>query len=368
MRPTSFLQILSLGFCCFAHPLHANNGNHYGWCQGVGNPHRSSDCGGSSGGTTLSFGTFTPPTATTQPTPATGSEGGTTPVQIVTGSYGPPIEGFAPGPTATYGPPIEGFAPLLIATGNYGPAIVGNSPGPTPSYGPPITGYAPVQTVTGTYGPAFTGYSPVQTVTGTYGPAITGYAPVQTVTGTYGETVTGYAPVIAVTGTYGEAIVGYAPVQTVTGTYAPPITGYAPVQEVTGTYGETVVGYAPVQLIPRPRPLQRTPDVPGSPNQGTGSATSATHSGGTIASSIVPHQPGRQPYGGSDHLDQSGDDERGWTCLTGGHGPRYIETDGERRIVGTYSHIGQVDAFAQDVPARHSSAPHCLIALRRGGD
>jgi hypothetical protein len=24
--------------------------------------------------------------------------------------------------------------------------------------------------------------------------------------------------------------------------------------------------------------------------------------------------------------------------------------------------------LAQDVPARHSSAPHCLIALRRGGD
>ena len=112
-------------------------------------------------------------------------------------------------------------------------------------------------------------------------------------------------------------------------------------------------------LIPRPRP-QGQPTGSGTQSATGGTATHDRTGGGTSAAqAIVPHAPGRQDAGGSGAQGTS------WTCLTGGHGPRLVETGSGPRVIGTYSHIGQVDALARDVPARHPTQPHCLVAIRR---
>lgn len=333
-----------------------------GWCQGAGNPHQSSACSGVTSIPNAGLGVI--PGATTQPGSLTGS---------------------------TIAPPALTAQPVLV----------------TPITPLTFTGYGPVQTITGTAGAPVVGYAPVQIVTGTIAAPVVGYGPVPTVTGTVGPTVTGYAPVQTVTGTVAPPVVGYGPVQTLTGTTGPTFVGYGPVPVLTGTTGPTpsvggitvtpipprvVEGYGPVPptvlihpvaspgftgtgqvppvaagsggaaqptLIPRPRPLGQ-PTAPGTQGSTGGTIThDRTGGGASVAQAIVPHATGRQDPGGAVSQASS------WTCLTGGHGPRLVETGSGPRVIGTYSHIGQVDALARDVPARHPTQPHCIVAIRR---
>lgn len=333
-----------------------------GWCQGVGNPHRSSAC---SGGPSLpNTGVGVTPSATTQPggpTGATTAPASLTAHPVLVTPIAPlTFTGYGPVQTVTgtVGAPIVGYAPVQVVTG---------------TIAPPVVGYAPVQTVTGTIAPPIVGYAPVQTVTGTVAPPIVGYGPVQNVTGTPGPSFVGYGPVpvapgatgtgtpsmgIAVTPLPPRVIEGYGPVPPtilVHPVASPGVTGTGQVPPLAGNPG----GAAQPTLIPRPRPLGQ-PTAPGAQATTGGAAThDRTGGGASAAQAIVPHATGRQEGGGAVSQGTS------WTCLTGGHGPRLVETGSGPRVIGTYSHIGQVDALARDVPARHPTQPHCIVAIRR---
>ncbi|MDG3043026.1 hypothetical protein [Roseicyclus marinus] len=299
-----------------------------GWCQGVGNPHQSSACSGATNAPNAIPGVI--PGATTRPSVPTGP---------------------------TTAPPVLTAQPVLV----------------TPTAPLTFTDYGPVQTITGTVGAPVVGYAPVQTVTGTIAPPVVGYGPVQTLTGTTGPTFVGYGPVPVLTGTPGPnpTVGGIAvtpiPPRVVTGSgpvpptvlihpvASPGFTGTGQVPPVAAGSG----GPAQPTLIPRPRPLGQ-PTAPGTQGPTTGTIThDRTGGGASVAQAIVPHATGRQDPGGAVSQASS------WTCLTGGHGPRLVETGSGPRVIGTYSHIGQVDALARDVPARHPTQPHCIVAIRR---
>jgi len=189
-------------------------GNHYGWCKGNGNPHASGCAASTNGGTVNgNSGHAPPPTSTEAPHP-----GG-----IVTGTYGQSFTGYAPVPPIPpqlvpqqpppYAPPpllpghvqfpdyqgprdpATGFPaaiPPQQVTGTYAPPVTGYAPVPPippqlvpqqpPPYAPPplLPGYVQFPNHQGPRDPA-TGLPaaiPPQQVTGTYAPPVTGYAPV----------------------------------------------------------------------------------------------------------------------------------------------------------------------------------------------
>lgn len=356
-----------------AAPLAAHGaGNHYGWCNGVGNPHGGTDCGGSAPilGTT---GTVTPaqppvsnqlpPTGTTGPTPT----GIPTNVIVITPNAPNTITGTSPVPTVVLQPdPPQGFT----GTGTLPVIIQPNAP-------TTIVGYGPVPTITGTPGPSFTGTGMVPVVVQPLPPTTTvGYAPVPQIVPLPqpGFTGTGVPPV-NVTPNPPTTFTGYGPVPpTIIIQPNPPIsfTGPQLIPPVPqGTPGLVPTAIPPQVpqaqpiLVPRPRPTgggTRGPS-PGATTAGGGTITHAPQPAKpALGPTHVTIAPGRQPAHAEARFAAS-DGGGDWNCLASGHGRRANGSPDE--VAGIFTHAGAVDSLARDVPARHPKHTHCMITVRR---
>ncbi len=130
----------------------SGNGNHYGWCNGVGNPHKGANCGGGSGST----GGQTPssvPASNQLPQPGNGPQ--PTPDQLpITVTPNPPTTFTGTSPVVTVQPiPTPSFTgqgqPLITVTPNPPQTFTGVGPVPatiivTPNPGQTFTGYGRV--------------------------------------------------------------------------------------------------------------------------------------------------------------------------------------------------------------------------------
>ena len=269
-------------------------GNHYGWCNGVGNPHQSASCGGSeTSGSTTGINPANVPTANSLPTdPNTNGPSPGTAVGVIhvpatqtvitgTGQVVPPTGTPGPGFTGSGLPPIE-IAPLpqtvFTGTNPVQPLI----PLPTPSFTGTgqlpiivipqapgtLTGYGPVQTVTAIPTPSFTGTSPVPIVIVPQPPGVvTGTAPVTTITGTRGPGFTGIGQVpIVITPMPPEVITGTSKAPGITTLPRPSFTGVGlPVIIVLPEPQVTTTGYGPVPatIVVQPMPSGGTVGGPG---------------------------------------------------------------------------------------------------------
>jgi hypothetical protein len=55
-----------------------------------------------------------------------------------------------------------------------------------------------------------------------------------------------------------------------------------------------------------------------------------------------------------------------WDCYASGYGRRrHRLADGSETATGALPLNDNLDAFARDVPARHSRDPHCLVSIKR---
>lgn len=367
------LQSLLLATAIVAFPAAAtaNSGNHFGWCNGAGNPHRAADC--SRGGGTAGLPTPTPSTVPpANHLPGTGTGTGPTPGGT------PAVITVQPLPPEV----ITGTSPVPTITGQPGPTMTGTSPGPiivVPN--PPLTftGTGPVpqvQTIpspsfTGAGQPTitiqplppstFTGVNPSTTVQSVPAPSFTGQGlPQITVVPNPPQTVVGYGPVPA------SIIVTPQPSPSFTGTGAVPqiVPGAIPQATPTAIPQATpdVLPQATPVLMPRPRPRPATGAV--TTTGGGQIAHSPTHQRAPLGPEhvaprtgrAIPHDPPRFA---------SSDGGRDWHCIASGHGQRRTLTNGEVTSTGALRHIGAVDVLGRDLPALHPDHTDCIISLRR---
>jgi hypothetical protein len=301
-------------------------GNHYGWCNGVGNPHKGANCGGGSGpagGQTPS----TVPTSNQLPQPGNGPQ--PTPDQL-------PIT-VTPNPPTT----VTGTSP-----------VVNVQPIPTPSF----TGQGqPPITVTPNPPTTFTGTSPVITVQPIPTPSFTGQGqPPINVMPNPPQTFTGVGPVpatIIVTPNTSQTFTGY-------GRVPQPLPQAVP--QLIPSAIPTPNPRPQPTLIPRPKPIN--------------SKTTSVSNG------IIKHKPvSSKPALGSQHVTQlsgrqplhnaprfaASDGGKSWHCIASGHGQRRTYTDGRVTVSGALRHIGAVDVLGRDLPALHPDHADCIISIRR---
>jgi hypothetical protein len=204
-------------------------GNHYGWCKGNGNPH-SSGCATSTNGGTVNGNTghAPPPTATEVPHPAgivTGTYG-----QSFTGYA--PVPPIPPQLTPQQPPPLAApplAAPPLLPGYVQFPNYQGTR---DPATGFPAA--VPPQQVTGTYAPPVVGYAPVPPIPPQLTPPqppplaapplLPGYVQFPNYQGTR-DPATGLpaaVPPQQVVGTYAPPVIGYAPVPPIPPQHTPP--------------------------------------------------------------------------------------------------------------------------------------------------
>ena len=357
---------------------HANNGNHYGWCQ-TSNPHYDAVlCGGSVGS---SFGGAT---ATATGTGSTGS-GSVAPVvttqKIVVQPIAPKqFTGFGPVATVTSSkaPDITGYSPGYIVRPLPQQSFVGVSPSPVQQIpAPSFSGYSPAIQVTPLVAPSFTGFSPTVTLSPTPTPSFVGYSPVVVVHPQATPSITGYAPVLTVVPVESPSFTGYSPIVTVHPVTAPTVTGFAPVQTVSSVATPPLVGYGPTNLVPptpsdlhsvnvtlapvsvqRPRPKPANLKTVGA----TGTITHSEKSQGSVNTGQITSTAGRQDT--AERHTVSDDSGAVWSCLSSGHGPRTVETDNGANVAILRS-ATRVDTLARNIPARHPRQSHCLVSIQR---
>ncbi|WIV50440.1 hypothetical protein QQG91_12290 [Marivivens sp. LCG002] len=357
---------------------HANNGNHYGWCQ-TSNPHYDAVlCGGSVGS---SFGGAT---ATATGTGSTGSAlvaPVVTTQKIVVQPIAPKqFTGFGPVATVTSSkaPDITGYSPGYIVRPLPQQSFVGVSPSPVQQIpAPSFSGYSPAIQVTPLVAPSFTGFSPTVTLSPTPTPSFVGYSPVVVVHPQATPSITGYAPVLTVVPVESPSFTGYSPIVTVHPVTAPTVTGFAPVQTVSSVATPPLVGYGPTNLVPptpsdlhsvnvtlapvsvqRPRPKPANLKTVGA----TGTITHSEKSQGSVNTGQITSTAGRQDT--AERHTVSDDSGAVWSCLSSGHGPRTVETDNGANVAVLRS-ATRVDTLARNIPARHPRQSHCLVSIQR---
>ncbi len=360
-------------------PLFAN-GNHLGWCIGVGNPHRAPECGGSPqvGGSV----------------PQTG--GGSVPTVNQIGSTG---SGTQPNPVVVTPLPIDtgtGTNPLPLPQGQPGGSSAGSTPTLVPVMVPTATPSQIPTAVPGQVPVATPGQVPTAVLTpGQVPTAVPGQVPVAT-PGQVPTAIPGQRPSVV------PVIIPFTNPTTTTGTVTNTIPNPAMVTVPVRPHQTTP---RPIpQLVPQPTPQsiavavpqpipQKTPtqvsqgQVP-TPNTTLVSVlrpkprphlvpTLSTSQGATtkhkpqvqapaIGSQVVTKQIGRQPQHNAPRFQATNGDVI--RCVASGYGKRRSVVDGEVETTGVLRHVGSVDVLGRDLPALHPRHSKCIITIKRRKD
>lgn len=280
--------------------------NHFGWCNGVGNPHRSSSCGGSS-----------PSVSTTVPI--------VPPSQVPTSNPLPPTNSTLPTPVV---------APVLV------PSIAPNAiPGQVPVLVPPMVPQPVPQQVPTAI--------PQQVPTPMTVPELVLLRPKV-------KPQPKPKPLVSTLVTPNPVQTG--PLQTVQ--VRPPIvTPPQPAQVVVPPMVPMLVPQRVPQAIPQPIP-QRVPTL----------APKVTHRPQVrpvgIGLELITTTPGRQPVHNPPAFQGNAQGET-WNCVASGHGKRNSVEDGKVVSNGALRHVGSVDVLGQDLPAFHPRHAHCIVSVKR---
>ncbi len=329
-------------------------GNHSGWCRGVGNPHQSSQGCGQAGG----LGAGNQITGPTQPVANQLPPRGTpqTPTSVT-------VPVLAPGAVPNA---IPGQVPTPIVAPTLAPPLV---PNPTPNRVPTAVPNLVPPLATGP-----TAVPPqVPTATPNQVPiAVPGQVPPQP-----------NVPPLVPTATPNQitvAVPGQVPPQPNGQTAVPPLVPTAtPNQVPTAVPGQVpqltpkptathmaVPGHPKPQGVvtvmrPKPRPTTGTVQPTGT----TQVTHHLTHQSNSKKHDHVAATPGRHdPHDLPRFRDAAA--KENWECVASGFGQRRY--DAGRGVLlnnGALRHLGNVDAMARDVPARHPKHSGCIISVKR---
>lgn len=362
MHPQFSARVFAIAsLCCSAFPVWSG-GLHLGWCQGVGNPHQSSACGG---GTTVLPPVLgqNPVTANPLPLPGgtTGQTAGTSPTVVYLHALPPKV--------------ISGYSPTYTLQPLPGGSFTGTSPAivVTPQAPQVIVGFGPVTPVTPVPTPSFTGFGPVPVTIYPVPPKVfTGFAPVVQVQPIQSPSFTGYGlPPITVLPLPPQVLTGFAPVPAtivVHPVLAPSFTGYGAVP----TPVPQAIPQPVPQAIPQPLQPQLTPTVITRPQpkphkliaHNKKPTVTLVPAGTSPSQSMVTNKPGRQP--GHNVPEFAAKDGGGnWGCVASGHGLRKLATGRATGGSNTLRHVGAIDVMGRDLPALHPGHADCIIAVRR---
>ncbi len=339
-----YITFVSAALICAATSA-LSNGNHYGWCNGVGNPHRGSNCGGSGGGTNTP--TVLPsqvPTSTQQP--QTGPGVPQTPPAVTT-----QVIVVQPQPGQT----ISGTGSVQPPQGQRGPDITCNSPliilQPLPQT--TFIGVSPVPTATTVPTPSFTGFSPVITIQPQAPQTFVGYgrAPATIIVQPVAQ------PGFTGTGALPNQVPQAIPSKTPQGTpyLIPSLKPKGPASVPQATPQPTPVAVP----RPRPRPNAQKPIAQGGASSHKTQVTQAP-----VASRHITAAPGRQvQHNPPGFADANGPGS--WDCLASGHGQRKTLTNRRVSVAGALRHVGSIDLVGRDLPALHPGHANCIISVKR---
>ncbi len=341
-------------------------GNHYGWCRGVGNPHQSSQGCGQTGGQ----GPGNQITGPTQPVANQLPPRGTpqTPTSVTVPVLAPgAVPNAIPGRVPIATPiAVPGQVPTPIVAPTLSPPLV---PNPTPNRVPTAV---PNQVPPLATGP--TAVPPqVPTATPNQVPiAVPGQVPPQP-----------NVPPLVPTATPNQipvAVPGQVPPQPNGQTAVPPLVPTAtPNQVPTAIPGQVpqltpkptathvaVPGHPKPQGVvtvmrPKPRPTTGTVQPTGT----TQVTHHLTHQSNSKKHDHVAATPGRHDPHDLPRFRNAATKEN-WECVASGFGQRRY--DAGRGVLlnnGALRHLGNVDAMARDVPARHPKHSGCIISVKR---
>ncbi len=359
-------RIVLLSAACLVAELAATQvvarGNHYGWCRGVGNPHQSSQGCGQAGGQ----GAGNQITGPTQPVANQLPPQGTpqTPTSVAVPVLAPgAVPNAIPGRVPIATPiAIPGQIPTPIVAPTLAPPLV---PNPTPNQVPTA--------VPNQVPPLATVPPQVPTATPNQVPiAVPGQVPPQP-----------NVPPLVPTATPNQipvAVPGQIPPQPTGQTAVPPLVPSATPNQVpiavpgqvpqltprpTATH-VAVPGHKNPQGVvtimrPRPRPTTGTVQQPGS----TQVTHHLSHQSNSKKHDHVAATPGRHDPHDLPRFRNAAAKEN-WECVASGFGQRRY--DAGRGVLlnnGALRHLGNVDAMARDVPARHPKHSGCIISVKR---
>ncbi len=359
-------RIVLLSAACLVAELAATQvvarGNHYGWCRGVGNPHQSSQGCGQAGGQ----GAGNQITGPTQPVANQLPPQGTpqTPTSVAVPVLAPgAVPNAIPGRVPIATPiAIPGQVPTPIVAPTLAPPLV---PNPTPNQVPTA--------VPNQVPPLATVPPQVPTATPNQVPiAVPGQVPPQP-----------NVPPLVPTATPNQipvAVPGQIPPQPTGQTAVPPLVPSATPNQVpiavpgqvpqltprpTATH-VAVPGHKNPQGVvtimrPRPRPTTGTVQQPGS----TQVTHHLSHQSNSKKHDHVAATPGRHDPHDLPRFRNAAAKEN-WECVASGFGQRRY--DAGRGVLlnnGALRHLGNVDAMARDVPARHPKHSGCIISVKR---
>ncbi len=315
-------------------------GNHYGWCRGVGNPHQSSQGCGQAGGQRPSNQVSGPTQPTANQLPPKGTQ--QTPSSVVVPVLAPdaipnPIPGQVPVATPIA---VPGQVPSPIVAPNAIPPLV---PTPTPNQ-VPIAVPPQVQ-------PQVAVPSQVQTATPNQAPvAVQGQVPQPIVIPPQVPTATPNQVPTATPNQVPIAVPGQVPPLA-----ARPIATHVAVPGHPKPHGVVTI------TRPKPRPTKGAVAQPGK----TQVTHHQTHQTASKKFDHIATTTGRHD---SHDLPRFRKAETGehWDCVASGFGQRrYDAGRGVLLSSGALRHLGNVDAMARDVPARHPKHSGCIISVKR---
>ncbi len=337
-------------------------GHHFGWCRGVGNPHQSSQGCGQAGGQ----GVGNQITGPTQPVANQLPPRGTlqTPTSVAVPVLAPgAVPNAIPGRVPIATPiAVPGQVPTPVVAPTLAPPL---APNPTPNR---------VPTAVPNQVPPLANVPPqVPTATPNQVPiAVPGQVPPQPNVPPLVPTATPNQIPVAVPGQIPPQPTGQTAVPPLVPTATPnqvpiAVPGQVPqlTQRPTATH-VAVPGHQNPQGVvtimrPRPRPTTGTVQQPGS----TQVTHHLTHQSNSKKHDHVAATPGRHDPHDLPRFRNAAAKEN-WECVASGFGQRRY--DAGRGVLlnnGALRHLGNVDAMARDVPARHPKHSGCIISVKR---
>ncbi len=337
-------------------------GHHFGWCRGVGNPHQSSQGCGQAGGQGVGNQITGPTQPVANQLPPRGTPQTPTSVAVpvlVPGAVPNAIPGRVPIATPIA---VPGQVPTPIVAPTLAPPLV---PNPTPNRVPTA--------VPNQVPPLATVPPQVPTATPNQVPiAVPGQVPPQPNVPPLVPTATPNQIPVAVPGQIPPQPTGQTAVPPLVPTPTPnqvPIAVPGQVPQLTPRPTAThvaVPGHQNPQGVvtimrPRPRPTTGTVQQPGS----TQVTHHLTHQSNSKKHDHVAATPGRHDPHDLPRFRSAAAKEN-WECVASGFGQRRY--DAGRGVLlnnGALRHLGNVDAMARDVPARHPKHSGCIISVKR---
>ncbi len=336
----------------------AANGNHYGWCNGVGNPHGGTNCGGGTGTAQPSQLPANVPTSNQKPSkgPANPQTPGALPTQAIV---------VTPQPGQT----IVGTGPVTTIVGQPGPSFKGTGK-PTIILRPlppqVFTGVSPAK-INPQKTPSFVGFSlPTVTIIPNPPQTFTGYGkvPATIIVQPVDQTsISGTGPVpFPVPQQIPQQIPTAVPSKIPQGTpYLIPSLKSNQVPAKTSVAVPPKAPQAIPMLLPRPKPRPNTqkPIAIGGPTSHKPVATEPA-----LKQAHITRFSGRQEQHNLPEFDAA-DGGQPWRCVASGHGQRKSLSDRRVSTSGTLRHVGSIDVLGRDLPALHPQHANCIISLKR---